>query len=327
MKPTLFFLCLAFLFLFSACEKDPGNESGQLNIENNGDSSAANVPTEKYVKVAGGELYTRSIGTGEVIVMVHGGPGLDHSYFLPWTDLLSLEHQLIYFDQRYSGKSKMAPGTSKMSLKTFAHDLDSVRSAYGVDKIHVLGHSWGGLIAMQYAILYPQYLKSLILSNSMAASTAFRQQETEILNSRRTRYDSLEQAAILASEEFQRHENVAFEALFRLMFKQEFFDTLLLDQLNLTFPSTFYENSKAFMQMGEELNKYDLHPQLAGLETPTLIIYGDWEPLTLGAGPALKKALRFSKYRIIPDCGHFPFIEKPNSWLGEITRWVRDPYR
>ena len=117
-------------------------------------------------KVNGAELYYKIMGSGEPIVILHGGPGLEHTYFLPQMGELAKNYKLIFYDQRTSGGSISSTDSSSITLGNFVEDLEGIRKAFDLDKMNLLGHSWGGMLAMFYATKYPENLNSLMLISS-----------------------------------------------------------------------------------------------------------------------------------------------------------------
>src|SRR5882672_7428202 len=93
-------------------------------------------------KINGTSLYFKIIGTGEPIVIVHGGPAMNYSYFIPHLNKLAKTYKVVFYDQRASGKSAVSSPDS-ISLKFFADDLEAIRKELGVEKLTLLGHSWG----------------------------------------------------------------------------------------------------------------------------------------------------------------------------------------
>lgn len=126
------------------------------------------APLEGYVPVEQAQLYYRAIGQGHPIILLHGGPDFDHNYFLPDMDRLSDAFRLIYYDQR--GRGKSSGQVQDASLQSDLQDLEGLREYLRLESMTVLGHSWGGLLAMEYAIRYPHRVSYLILMNTGPAS-------------------------------------------------------------------------------------------------------------------------------------------------------------
>ena len=97
-------------------------------------------------------LFCRDVGEGPPIVVVHGGPDFDHFYLLPELDRLAGAFRLIYYDQRGRGLSAAGVRPEDVSIASELDDLDLVRRHFGLETVAVLGHSWGGVLAMEYAI-------------------------------------------------------------------------------------------------------------------------------------------------------------------------------
>ncbi|MDX1416671.1 MAG: alpha/beta fold hydrolase, partial [Candidatus Promineifilaceae bacterium] len=127
-------------------------------------------------------LFVRVVGEGYPILLIHGGPGMDH------TTLLSLEScadqfTLIYYDQRCNGRSQGADVTS-MTWENLTSDAEALRQALGIDKWAVLGHSFGGMVALEYALRYPRTLSHLLLLDTCGDSWWVQQNAPQILAQR-----------------------------------------------------------------------------------------------------------------------------------------------
>ena len=128
-----------------------------------------------FVDLDGGRLYGREVGDGDpTIVVVHGGPDFDHGYMLPEMDALAASFRLVYYDQRGRGRSTLACKPDSVTIQSEVDDLDAIRSQLGLDQIVVLGHSWGGLLAMEYAIRHRDRVSHLVLVNTAPVSRSQR---------------------------------------------------------------------------------------------------------------------------------------------------------
>ena len=137
-----------------------------------------------FISVPGEQLYYQQFVSKKKdvpIIVLHGGPGMDQSYLLPQVLELAKDNEVIFYDQRGSGKSSEQPlDPSQINMKRFVQDLEAVRKYFGYGKIILLGHSWGGLLAAEYAIAYPQHVDALILLNSVPLiSEGFQEFEKE----------------------------------------------------------------------------------------------------------------------------------------------------
>src|ERR1035438_2301342 len=121
---------------------------------------------EGYVFANGVFLYYMAVGKGSPLVVVHGGPGASHDYFLPYLLPLARTHRLIFIDERGSGRSQRVQDASTYTVENMAEDLEGVRVALNLGKISLLGHSYGGVLAQAYALKYQQNLSHLILNST-----------------------------------------------------------------------------------------------------------------------------------------------------------------
>lgn len=125
---------------------------------------------ELEVPVSYGKLYVRVAGnqkSGNTMIALHGGPGQSHHYMLDLEQLAGQAFAVVTYDQRGVGGSSAPPADpTHYELAGYVEDLEAVRRAVGADQVHLLGHSWGGVVAMHYAALYPEKVRSLILVGS-----------------------------------------------------------------------------------------------------------------------------------------------------------------
>src|SRR4030095_13201888 len=110
------------------------------------------------------KLFVREFGTGEPIILLAGGPGLNAVYMKPVWENLASKYRCIVLDQRGTGKSKIANADSIiLSINNYVADIETLRKTLNIDRMTLIGHSWGGKLSMEYAGLYPQHVKKLIL--------------------------------------------------------------------------------------------------------------------------------------------------------------------
>src|SRR5216683_2387884 len=125
---------------------------------------------ESRIPVAKASLYSREIGQGQPVIVLHGGPDFDHRYLLPEMDRLADSLRLIYYDQRGRGRSGDRVRPEDVTLESEMGDLDTVRRHFGLGSVAILGHSWGTVLALEYAIRHPDRVSHLILMNPAPAS-------------------------------------------------------------------------------------------------------------------------------------------------------------
>jgi proline iminopeptidase len=114
---------------------------------------------------------TKRVGTGPVTMLtLHGGPGCTHEYFERFEDFLPPNGiEFIYYDQLGSAYSDQPDDPTQWTVDRFRKEVEQVRDALGVETFYVYGHSWGGMLAIEYALKYQQQLKGLVISNMTAS--------------------------------------------------------------------------------------------------------------------------------------------------------------
>src|SRR5689334_22755195 len=179
------------------------------------------TPHELRIPVTGAELYAREIGEGPAIIVLHGGPDFDHTYLLPELDRLADRYRLIYYDQRGRGRSAAHVRPEEVTLASDLDDLDKVREHFGLKAPALLGHSWGTVLALEYALRHPDRVSRLILMNPAPASAAdvvvFRKAYLQKLGAEMDR-----QRAIAESAAYREGDPETVAARYRIHFRPSF---------------------------------------------------------------------------------------------------------
>ena len=127
---------------------------------------------EGYVDANGVMIYYKIFGRGNPLVVVHGGPGASHDYFLPYLTPLARHYQLVFIDERGSGRSQTLEDVSAYTVENMVEDVEVVRQALSLGQISLLGHSYGGVVAQAYALKYQKNLSRLILASTFSSTKA-----------------------------------------------------------------------------------------------------------------------------------------------------------
>jgi proline iminopeptidase len=284
---------------------------------------SSSLGEESITKINGVPLFCETVGKGEAIVVLHGGPGLDHTYLLPQMLGLAKTHRLILCDQRGTGKSDVAIDPSFISLSNFVEDIEGVRKVYGLEKMNLLGHSWGGNLAMFYAVRYPQNLKSLILVDASAASVEMLKMVSKAQQEHMSPEDRTAFAELIKSDGFKENKTEIIEEFFRIVFHSSFYDPKKVDQLTLQFSDLTAKNwARIPSLLFQGMESFDITAQLSKVEAPTLIIQGDSDPIPMEIPQKLHTLLKNSNLVMLPQCGHFPFIEAPAPFFKSVSDFV-----
>jgi proline iminopeptidase len=292
-------------------------------------------PHEDRIPVGGATLYARDVGRGQPIVVLHGGPDFDHTYLLPDMDRLSDSFRLIYYDQRGRGRSADGVRAEDVTLASDVADLDKVREHYQLASTAVLGHSWGTVLALEYALRHPAQVSHLILMNPAPASAAdYRQFRKERLEKMGADLDRLR--AVAATDGYKGGDPDTVAAYYRVHFKAALTRPEDYERLMAQMRPSF-TTSEAILKARQvedrlmadtwSLDSYDLLPKLRILTIPTLVIYGDHDFIPPFAAEHIAEALPRARLVTMTGCGHFTYLECPRSVRKEIEGFFRSPAR
>jgi len=288
------------------------------------------MATEVWIPGRVGALYTRSIGHGPPLTVIHGGPDFDHGYLLPDLDRLAGMARLIYYDQAGRGLSAEGVRAEDVSLGSDLEDLDRVREHFGLDATALLGHSFGAVLALEYATRHPDRVSHLILLNPAPASS-------HDLDLFRAAYDArqgaalVEQATIVDSPAYRTGDPEAVTARYRVHFGPALHRTddfeRLMEHMHAGFVSQGSEGiAKAqavedcLMRDTWERPDFDLLPKLRGLAIPTLVVTGADDIVPVDVAAAIADAIPGAELVVIPDCGHFCYLERPSEVRAAVRR-------
>ena len=275
--------------------------------------------TELRIPAEGASLYARVIGSGPPVIVLHGGPDFDHKYFLPELDRLADAYRLIYYDQRGRGLSAEHVRPEDVTLASDLEDLDRVRRHFELEAPVLLGHSWGAVLALEYALRHPDRVSRLVLMNPAPASAS----QLEVL---RAAYlaqlggDMDRQREIMASAAYQEGDPDAVTARYRIHFTHALRRPAdyekLMARMSAGFHSQGREGILKAWAVEERLYRdtwqvpgYDLLPKLQGLRVPTLVIVGEQDFIPPEIAARIAQAIPGATLVAIRDCGHFAYLE------------------
>jgi proline iminopeptidase len=273
----------------------------------------------------GATLYVEVLGNapGVPLLVVNGGPGFDHTYehatapgmTSAW-ETLARKRRVVFYDQRGNGRSgALKPGQS-CTLADQIDDLEAVRAHLGIEQVDLLGHSWGGFLAMAYAARHPEHIRRLITVDSAAPKWA----------------DTVFLFKDIFPEGQERSEGYAFadalgdkaasdagirEYLHWLFYSPEKRDAFLAQVA----PGVF---SKAINEAVEhDVERFDLNPEIKKFKFPTLVITGRYD-INVAPSVAYKihKAIAGSRFVVFETSGHLPFYEEPEAFVRTLETFL-----
>jgi proline iminopeptidase len=293
--------------------------------------------SEGYVDADGLFLYYKSIGRGTPLVIVHGGPGASHDYFLPYLLPLARHRRLVFLDERGSGKSGKLDAPAGYTVENMVEDVEAVRRALHLGRIDLLGHSFGGVLAQAYALKYPGNLRHLVLCSTFASTRAMNEVLAHIKAAMpaegRERLDKLEAAGLYGQGKgYEKSRYPADymtaawgEAYFPYLYQRRpdpNFDPITTGIMAWDLYREMWGSHGEFVIDGN-LRSVEYTERLKGLKVPTLVTAGDHDESDPSLARAMHAAIPGSKLYIVPESGHMTFVDQPVLFLQEVDSFLQ----
>jgi proline iminopeptidase len=254
--------------------------------------------------VRGVELFVRRVGAGAPVIVLHGGPGADHQYLRPGFDALADARELVFYDQRGGGRSAVPRGVPVGWTEQVA-DLEALRDHWGLDRLTVVGYSWGGLLALLYALEQPGRIERLALVSPAPTWRAARERFEAAFARRNLDPAFQEERRRLRESGLRERDPAAFQQrIFELSVAPYFFDPAKARDL-----TPFRVTGRTQDEVWQSLGEYDLRTRLPELEgIPSLVLHGEDDPIPMDAARTTAKLIG-AELHPVARCGHVPYVE------------------
>jgi proline iminopeptidase len=261
------------------------------------------VPETRTREVRGVSIFERRIGSGPPTVVLHGGPGAHHDYLLPGFDALARGRELIYYDQRGGGRSAVSRETP-VGWREQVADLEDLREQWGLERLALVGYSWGGLLALLYAVEFPDRVSRLALVSPAPAWRDARNEFERRFAERNLAPELQQQRAALRESGLREQDPDRYaQRLFELSVAPYFFDPARARDL-----TPFRVTGRTQQEVWASLGDYDLRPSLSRLSLPSIILHGEADPIPIETSAAVARLLGAELHRL-PRSGHVPYVE------------------
>jgi proline iminopeptidase len=291
---------------------------------------------EQFVDANGVLIYTETLGRGPPLMVLHGGPGASHEYFLPYLLPLARHHTVVFIDERGSGKSEKLQDSSQYSVATMVEDVESVRQALGLGNIDVLGHSYGGVLAQAYALKYQKHISHLILASTFHSTRAmnevFRRMKASMPAELRARIDKLETAGLYGhgkAFEKSRYTNEYMTAAWG----EAYFPYVYANRPDPAYdPTQGGTDWDVYREMwgshGEfiidgNLKDVEYADRLGSIKVPTLLLVGDHDECDPSLSQDMHARIAGSQLAILPHSGHMTFVDQRVLFHEAVERFLK----
>ena len=284
---------------------------------------------EALVPAGSATLLVRVVGRGRPILVLHGGPDFDHRYLLPELDLLAGAGRLVYYDQRGRGRSASGVRPEDVTIDSEVEDLDRVRAWAGAEAVAVVGHSWGGLLACEYATRHPERVAQLVLLNTAPCSHAGLLAFRAALAERLTAADAARMRDLRASPAYAAGDIAAEAEVYDIHFGPALRDPVRRAELLRRLRQGFTPDGILLARAIEErlydrtwnAEEYDLLPALGRLRAPALVLHGADDFVPVGVAAAIATAIPDGRL-VVLETGHFSYLEQPERVRAEVEAFL-----
>jgi proline iminopeptidase len=282
---------------------------------------------EGFETVRGYRLFWRSVGDpgpAGTVVTLHGGPGMTHDYLLPFVDLAQHGYRVVFYDQLGCGRSDLARDVSEYSVDRDVSDLESLRQTLGLGRVHLLGSSYGGLLAIAYALAHPEPLKSLVSVSGLAnVPLTVREMQRlkrelpapflEVLEQHEARGEYQHPDYLAAVREYYRRH------LCRLWPWPE---PLAYSLDHISPPKYGTMNGPNEFTITGTIRDFDVTDRLREIRVPTLVTTGKYDEVTPTVARSIHEHIPGSELRLFEESSHTAFWEERSRYLSVLGEFL-----
>jgi len=284
-------------------------------------------PQSGFVEVKGFRLFYKTFGTGdEILLCLHGGPGATHQYLLSLGELGDDRLKVVMYDQLGVGESEKPKDTSLFTIEYGAEEVEAFRKAMNLGKVNLFGSSYGGALALQYALKYQANIKKLIIAGGMASipetiaemnrlKATLPKDVRDTLAKYEARYAFLHPEYLKAVEVFYRN------FVCRL---PQWPDEVTRAFNDMSIPVYWTMNGPNEFTIIGNWKEWDITARLGEIKVPTLVTVGRYDEVTPKVAETIHKGIAGSKLVVFENSGHLTMWDEKENYLKTLREFLRD---
>lgn len=298
----------------------------QLNLLPISAQNLISEPISGYVDVDRTKIFYRMFGEGEPLILINGGPGFPSNHFVPLAqELAKNKRQVIIFDQRGTGRSRLSKlDADTVNMKLMIEDIEALRNHLQISNWTLMGHSFGGVLAMSYAVQYPDRVNSIILSASGGIDLEFHDYIAANIAVRL----SPSQRLLLDYWSKKIRDNKDVDRAIQERLKLNLSAYVFYPENRPTIIKSLTETSKLVPIVNDlvwnDLKKqnYNLTSKLKDFQKPVLIIQGRQDFLGESTAIKINEAIPNSELIFLNECGHSIWLDNKDKYFSAIARFL-----
>ena len=272
------------------------------------------------MQIRDASLYVKVVGNGYPLVLMHGGPGLDHTSLLPLQPCAD-RYTMVFYDQRCNGRSDGIEVTS-MTWDNLTADAEALRQALGFEKWAVLGHSFGGMVALEYALRYPDRVSHLILMDTCGDARWVQDNAPQLLARRGFNAAAVEAARRFYNGQLTPAEFFPITMKFSSAYHYPHGPIKSLQLLVSNFHTKFRPEPQIF-GFSQLYTGWNVMDRLSKIKVPTLVMAGRYDFLFPPESQAiLADRIPGARLELIEHAGHNPPTEQTEECIEVIRRFM-----
>ena len=291
-------------------------------------SSCSNTGLESgegFVAVEGGRVWYRIAGSGTAIplLLLHGGPGAP-SYYLNPLEGVAVDRPVIFYDQLGAGRSDKPTNESLWTVDRFIGELAQVRETLGLDRVYILGHSWGSMLAMDYLLTDPEGVEGVIFASPVMSAQRWSEDAEQLIAAMPAEYqraiEENERAGTTDSEEYQA---ATMEYYRRYLSRSDPWSPDLLQafgELNEDIYGLMWGPSE-FTATGT-LRNYEREAELGSLDLPVLYTAGRYDEATPASVEHFRSLTPNARIEIFENSAHMTMLDEPDAYVATIREFL-----
>ena len=280
---------------------------------------------EGTVEVDGYRVWYRQVGSGGVpLLLLHGGPGAGHDYLEP-LEALSTERTVVFYDQLGCGRSDKPDDRSLWRMERFVAEVETVRRALGLERVHLLGQSWGGWLAIEYMLTHPQGVVGLVLASTSASIPQFVDEASRLKAELPPEtYRTMQRYEASGELHHPEYEAAVLEFYKRYLCRLDPWPEPLLRSLENLDGNLVYETMNGpneFYVIGN-LKDWDRADRLGEIGVPTLITVGRYDEITPACAETIHKGIPGSRLQVFEESAHVAHLEETGAYLRTVADFL-----